>query len=239
MQIAFAGTVPKSWDYPEANEDCFVIREDTGRIVVSDGASESFDSKAWARLLSDQFIDNPAISSDWVSKASAQYAASYDLTNLSWSKQAAYDRGSFATLLGIEINQLTNWLEVIAVGDTLAILVDSGQIVASWPYITAEQFDERPLLFSTDSHLNDFVAQQGFYLRHQVSWDLQSLSSPVLLCMTDALGQWALRSASSGDSAWQRLLDIDTVEALSDLVLSERNEKRMRVDDSTLVVVRF
>lgn len=239
MRIAFAGTVPKSTDYPDANEDCFAISEDSARIVVSDGASESFDSKAWARRLVEQFIDNPEISPAWVAKAVSGYAASYDPASLSWSKQAAYERGSFATLLGVEINQSSGWLEIIAIGDTLAMLVDEQSIVSSWPYTTAEQFDERPALLSTNPALNSFVGELGFYQRHQISWDLQPRTTPILLCMTDALGQWALRMALSGDGAWTRLVGIDSVDALSELVITERAAKRMRIDDSTLVVLRF
>lgn len=239
MQISFAASFAKAPEYPEANEDCFLINSKDDRIVLCDGASESFDSRTWAQLLAQKFSDDPAINTTWVSNAVREYNAKVNIQTLSWSKQAAFDRGSFATLLAVEINRARNSIEILAVGDSIAILVKNNQIVASWPYTRPEQFDEHPSLLSTISELNNFVSEEGFYLAHQVNWDINLNSPPVLLCMTDALGQWVLRMASEGNDIWKQLLILDSPEQLSDLVITQRVEKKMRTDDSTLVVVRF
>lgn len=239
MRISFTGSVPKTEDFPDTNEDCFLIDGDQNRVVLCDGASESFDSKTWARNLAQMFMDDPAITPEWVDKVIASYSATYDVQALSWSKQAAFERGSFSTLLGVEVNKETGWIEIFSVGDSIAILVDDEQIAASWPYTTPEQFDERPSLLSTIPHLNEFVGQAGFYLQRQVSWTLEHRRQPVLLCMTDALGQWTLRMVRENNDAWKRLLYLQSVAELSSLVQEERAAKRMRTDDSTLVVIQF
>jgi hypothetical protein len=56
--------------------------------------------------------------------------------------------------------------------------------------------------------------------------------------MTDALGEWALRYLDSMNSL-ARLSALDSEESLCNLVLAERAAKRMRVDDSTLIVFSF
>ncbi len=57
--------------------------------------------------------------------------------------------------------------------------------------------------------------------------------------MTDALGEWALKQALSGSNGLMELLSVETEEHLAELVLRERTTKRMRVDDSTLLVLSF
>src|SRR5690242_19769978 len=104
MHVSFTGSFPKTQDYPDANEDCFVITDDQLCIALCDGASESFDSKTWARSLADRFVANPLVDTNWVQEAVDSYRSQYDWNALSWSKQAAFDRGSFATLLGVEVN---------------------------------------------------------------------------------------------------------------------------------------
>ena len=56
FRILFDGTVAKHLDAPDDNEDAYRIAQDRGRVVLSDGASESFDASSWANLVVDQFI---------------------------------------------------------------------------------------------------------------------------------------------------------------------------------------
>ena len=102
MKILFAGQVPKDLSFPDTNEDAYEIAPDAGKIAMSDGASESYDSRAWARLLACRFVENSQIDHRWLAEAITEYTTRVDYASLSWSKQAAFERGSFATLLGIE-----------------------------------------------------------------------------------------------------------------------------------------
>ena len=53
--------------------------------------------------------------------------------------------------------------------------------------------------------------------------------------MTDALGEWALRSLAAGEPKWSLLLSISDTCELEELVMVERAAKRMRIDDVTLL----
>lgn len=239
MRVIFCGQVPKDPNYPEANEDAFEIGLSADRLAISDGASESFDSKTWAKLLVDNFTSSPEINSDWLSKVVRQYNECYDLTTLSWSKYAAFERGSFATLLGVEAFLDHSSLDVLSVGDSLAVLLSGSKMVDSFPYKDARQFQQRPELFCTNPSHNGFVGEADFFSRHQKTWDLRKLDDPVLLCMTDALGEWALRMEQDGSPQWETLLSIRDVDQLQAIVSIERENRRMRVDDVTLVAIDF
>jgi len=220
-------------------EDAMAFSTGNGRIAISDGASESFDSKTWAELIVESFVVDSSISKTWLVTLVNQFVANFDLSSLSWSKAAAFERGSFATLLGIEYFKDLNDVEVISVGDCLAVLLDGIDAVKTYPYHSAAQFQQRPNLFCSRLADNKFFQDPNFYTDHQTTWSLNNLKNPSILFMTDALGEWALRKAADGSPQWEFLLGISNTEKLVDLVVSERESRSMKVDDVTLVSISF
>lgn len=237
MQAVFSGSFPKDLSFPDENEDSFATALERGRIALSDGASESFDSKTWSNLLVSHFIDQPSLDADWLREAISDYERHFDLASLSWSKHAAFNRGSFATLLAIEYSVSTISIEVLAVGDTLAVLLDDTEFVTSFPYVSANEFQQRPELLSTNADLNGFIEAPDFFLKRRTTWPINKLTKPVVLCMTDALGEWALRGSECGRPVWRDLSAVSNSLDFAVLVNSGRHFRNMRIDDSTLLRV--
>lgn len=239
MKLEFSGTVPKDPEYPEANEDKFAFSNDGRRLALCDGASESYNSKLWADLLAAEFITDPKVTPEWMASVLAGYVAAHDFHSMSWSKQAAYEKGSFATLIGVEHFEEHQTVDILAIGDSIIMLVDGGKLIRAWPFDNPAKFEERPTLLATFPAYNDFVSGSGFWTQHGKTFYLEKLTQPKLLCMTDALGEWALKQALANDTGFNELLSLQTEEQLAELVLKERAEKRMRIDDSTLLVLSF
>ncbi|MGE4969207.1 hypothetical protein [Yersinia enterocolitica] len=237
MKLEFSGAVPKDPECPEENEDKFAFSEDGRRLALCDGASESFNSKLWAELLARKFIADPKVNPEWVTSALAEYSAAHDFPSMPWSKQAAFERGSFATLIGVEQFEEHQTVEILAIGDSITMLVDCGKLIRAWPFDDPEKFKERPTLLATLSDHNNFVSGSNFWTLHGKTFYLGKLTQPKLLCMTDALGEWALKQALAEDSGFIELLSLQTEEQLTELVLRERVAKRMHIDDSTLLVL--
>ena len=97
-RLPLAFSVPKRED--QHNEDSF-YRSSKGVYALSDGASVSFDSASWARILVRRYTRNPEFTREWLSAAIAEFRELYDRDSLPWMQQASFDRGSFASLLGI------------------------------------------------------------------------------------------------------------------------------------------
>ncbi|HDU4641358.1 TPA: hypothetical protein RFT53_002669 [Klebsiella aerogenes] len=239
MKLEFSGTVPKDPLCPEANEDKYAFSGDGRRLALCDGASESFNSKLWADLLSRKFITDTEVNPDWITSAMAEYSAAHDFPSMSWSKQAAFERGSFATLIGIKEFEEHQSVEILAVGDSITLLVDGEKLIRAWPFDNPIKFKERPTLFATLPTHNNFVGGNCFWTIHGKNFYLEKLIQPKLLCMTDALGEWTLTQAQAKGSGLIELLSLQTEEQLVELVLRERAAKRMRIDDSTLLVLSF
>jgi hypothetical protein len=220
-------TVEKADGYP--NEDHSAISRRHGVSALSDGASVSFDSAAWAKILVHQYASNPRFDRGWVNDAIAKFAELYDRDTLPWMQQASFDRGSFASLLGVR-HVGAGMVSVLAVGDSLAVLCNGDQILSSVPYTTPAEFEQRPQLLSTNTADNAFVEDI-----EPVPWNLRMYDNPALLCMTDALGQWVLAHRDEKPSPIARLRNLKSLRAFKRFVTRERKAGLLRRDDTTLL----
>ncbi len=236
LRILFAGTVAKHHDSPEDNEDAFRSAPERGRVVLSDGASESFDARGWANLLVDRLIDTDP-SDETMLQCIDAYAQLHDPDTLSWSKTAAFARGSFATMVIAQDDPDRRAVTVSALGDSLAVWTDGVMLLYTAPYAHADQFSEKPTLISTRPELNQQSDGSESNEWTHATWQYEDQGYRVLLCMTDALGAWLLRHEEAVDaSALERLHAIREVSELVDLVESERASGALRRDDSTLII---
>jgi hypothetical protein len=235
MRIVFKGVVPKELEHPDTNEDALSIKKNV--VALSDGASESFDAKSWARILVRNYVNRENFNESWLLGAIAEYSSLHDRGKLSWSKQASFDRGSFATLLGIEQYVESNSVRVLALGDSLAVLISNGRLERSYPYSSSEDFNQNPALISTNQSDNDFINNQNFLSNHSVTWDIQHLDHPFVLCMTDALGQWFLKTYPLEPTILESLLSFRSESDMQEFIAALRRDKAIRTDDTTLLVI--
>lgn len=218
----------------QRNEDRWHFSADGSVWAVSDGASVSYDSGPWAEVLVRRFVAEPNVSAQWLTDAVAEYERSYDREAMEWMKQAAFDRGSFATLLGGFVPTDKDSVRLFAIGDTIAALIDGSRVVSTFPYVQPEQFDSAPQLLST-SRIENRLLDDEAIADAWLEIDLSNLATPVVVLMTDAIGRWLLDEPSS--DRVQTLLSFTSDQEFSDFVVSERTAGRLRRDDSTLVVV--
>lgn len=234
LQISLFASVPKDFERPELNEDAWAQDEAQTCFALSDGASESYDSRVWAQLLVAKYASNPNFLPSWVDEVAAKYSQQVDFESLSWSKQAAFERGSFATLLGLQLAANGREVEVLAIGDSLACHLRNGTLLATFPYSTAEEFDARPALLSTLPSKNAFLVEPDFFARNTArTWAVEQ--GDVVLLVTDAVGQWLLRELASEPGSLPAVEALRTEADLTELVRRMRAEHRMRYDDSTVL----
>lgn len=237
MQILFHGTVAKHTECPEDNEDVYLSAPARGRVVLCDGASESFDASSWATLLVEQTLRD-GLSLDSLQRCEEGYGLVHDPAALSWSKEAAYKRGSFATLVFAQDHPDRHVVEVAAIGDSLAVWSDGTAVIATTPLTRSEQFEEKPFLLSSHAGSNVPPCNEDPDPWTTTKWTYGEQGYRLLICMTDALGAWLLRHQERDDAtAIERLLGIRDLGELVQLVDSERAAGTMRRDDTTLIIV--
>lgn len=226
MRVLHRWTMGKQVAEPHLNEDATACANVKGVYAVSDGASESFASRRWARVLVARYVRRPVIDEVWVAQAIGAYRVGFDRAAMPWSAQAAFDRGSFATLLGLQLGP--DGVSILGIGDSLAVLDDGAEICATFPYSESEQFRANPLLLSTNHDENTEILGADF----TTHWRLDATSK--LFCMTDAIGAWLL---SDRPERMARLRALQTRAEFVALVEEARADGTMRRDDTTLLVI--
>ena len=234
LRLDLIASVPKDPEQQDLNEDNWAASADLMCFALSDGASESYDSKRWSEMLVTKYASNPAFLPEWVHQAIAEYNSGVDFSSLSWSQQMAFDRGSYATLLTLQLAENGAEVEILSVGDCLALHCRADHVLMSYPFKSPEQFDERPQLLSTLTDGNSFLGEANlFHKRTCKTWHI--LEGDMIYLMTDAVGQWALRVLDSLPSSVAMLSKIASYDEFAELVLRGRAEGTMKLDDSTIL----
>ncbi|MDR1975608.1 MAG: hypothetical protein LBQ18_01305 [Campylobacteraceae bacterium] len=243
MELLFCGSIPKSDDKPHENEDYYNIgiADENVRIALSDGATVSYDSKRWAKAVADYFVKRGLISNKDIDKLiKTYYSHRFDFKNLTLFQRRGLRFGSYATILGIEYDFDTNFLQIVSVGDSVAVLLDGDRFVDSFPYSLASEFRKDPKLLSTKKRHNCFFSRSKKYGKFYKVWNLNSTSAPILLCMTDALSEFAFKSYERGNKdVWQEIAGIKTMQEFKSFIEEKRRDKTMKIDDTTLICANF
>jgi hypothetical protein len=233
-RLPLAFTIPKAED--RRNEDSF-HRSAKGVYALSDGASVSFDSASWARILVRRYAQNPEFTREWLAAAIAEFRRLYDRDNLPWMQQASFDRGSFASLLGVRFVDGGRLIQVLSIGDSLAVLCDGDCVKATFPLSAASEFNRSPQLLCTNPAQNVFLDKVDIGYDLVADWTFRGLQQPALLCMTDALGHWLLSQLDRDRSPISVLREVRTPKAFARFVHEERAAGRMKRDDTTLIAL--
>jgi hypothetical protein len=152
-------------------------------------------------------------------------------------QQASFDKGSFASLLGVRMADGGRAIQVLSVGDSLAVLCDGDRIKATFPLSSAAEFTQSPQLICTNPTHNAFLDKMDFAYDLVADWSFRGLEQPALLCMTDALGHWLLSQRDRDSSPISVLRRLRTPGAFARFVREERAAGRMKRDDTTLIAL--
>lgn len=233
-------------------EDAYAVDPNGRRVAISDGASDSFESRSWAQLLSDAFVQappelTPEAFSTWLKGLARAWNASIDWSELAWyAEQKAREVGGLATFLGLCIDEETNGSQngsnkkwrAIAVGDACMIQVRGNKVLEKFPVSDAESFGDTPALVSTILHHQEQLVEAGLSIK-KGSCEIGDL----FILATDALAEWLYRVISyEGEErhlpTWDQIVKLISFD-FSTLVCLLRATGALHNDDSTLVLVRI
>jgi hypothetical protein len=218
------------------NEDRY-HRSAKGVYALSDGASVSFDSKSWAAILVRRYARKPEFTREWLAAAITEFGKLYDRESLPWMQQASFDKGSFASLLGVRVIDGGRLIQVLSIGDSIAVLCDGDRIEATFPISAASEFTRSPQLLCSNPAGNAFLNQVDMSYDLVADWSFCGLAQPALLCMTDALGHWLLSRRDQAPSPISLLRKVKTADAFARFVREERSAGRLKRDDTTLIAL--
>jgi len=223
------------------------------RFAIADGASTAYLSGLWATVLVDgfgsydeditneKFLDlirtliidenwNPRLS-DYIKKRETEGKP------LSWYDEMALQQGAASSLLEIsfslEEGKIKDKFSALAVGDSCMFQVRENEIITKFPLSSSSDFDNSPLLISSDPNRNEHLLEKISYLEDQ---DLKS--NDKILLMTDALSSWFFQECEKGNNPEEIISEHISDKKRFEIWIDElRENKLIRNDDVTLLIL--
>jgi hypothetical protein len=236
-----------------------VVRDGTAtprraRFVVLDGATGAYDAVRWVDQLVQSFAPQaggdpssagprlePAAMRAWFAEMQDQWASDVrDFDSIIEERKFA-EVGSFATLLGFEIDSLDSpepYWRAVALGDTVLFHVRAGRMIAAFPPMGPDDFGTRPDGVHTSRASLDRMTARLLTGGGVLAAD------DFLFAATDAMAQWILRTIERDEAkVWDTLTTLAHPDVFARLVEDQRREqnsiKRMKNDDVTLMRLRM
>jgi hypothetical protein len=250
-------SISKIGENDDDNKDSVTYSEKFNRFALSDGVSGASYSREWAHLLTTGFVKNPFVKNDfdiksWITPLQIAWYNTVPWESLQSKSTPEYmlrkaEDGGAATFLGglfFTINEKTI-LKICALGDTNLFLVRGNENILSFPLTVSEEFGIDPdMFFSLPKDVNDPTSSQvGKLLYTEI--DIQK--DDLLICASDSISNWYVDSLknpfykSDGTAIlpWIKLEQISSKDEFRNFITEKVNCKKMKNDDSTLLILRF
>jgi serine/threonine protein phosphatase PrpC len=152
-----SATLPKRGNKAEENEDAVAAAPDSLRFAVSDGASEGWESGAWATRLGSAFLRSPPAPpefSQWLTEVRENWTPPPLAVSAPWYASMKQEQGSFATLIGLELRRSNDsgWAwKAVAVGDSCLLHIRGEELKTAFPLTSPKAFSNRPVLIASSA----------------------------------------------------------------------------------------
>jgi hypothetical protein len=239
-------TLAKDPEHTEGFQDACCLDAERHVAAIADGVSSALFSGPWAVILADAAVaDGPDPRNGeqfaaWLRQQRLRWQAGIDTTSLAWFQKAKLPQGAFSTLLCVrilpgDVAQSGSFggyrLSAFAAGDSCLFQVRGGELVRSFPLERAEQFEADPIVLGSIDLKRDHLLEFAF---------LEEMCYPgdeLVLC-TDAVAEWAARGYESGDPpVWADFWKMSEGDWQSGVAWL-RQERQMRIDDATMLIIR-
>lgn len=228
-------------------EDAIGVGIANRRFCVTDGATEGFDSRYWARLLARGWVSSfrPIITTEqfepWLFDLGCRFKKRWGNKQLSWYAEEKADAGAFAAFIGLSFFDSGDELywKAIALGDSCLIVRRDNSLLEAFPLSDPNSFGYHPQLIPSNPTMQARAVEKLVCKNGRVE-----LGDAYLL-LSDAVAAWYL-SAFNSDRAtaleFERLLkESQTLtpeeSPLAAFIQSQRDEKRMRNDDVAAIAI--
>jgi hypothetical protein len=246
----FSATLQKNGNQISENEDKYAPTLSNGayfhtkefRCAISDGATESSFSQIWADHLVNEYINAKFHdSSGFIADAKRKWNGDVSRIEHTWASQEKIKNGSFATLVGFNINAddreniypLGGKWKAIGIGDSCLFQFREEKSIQIIPIQNLSDFHNRPALLGTGLATEKY-SENIFY----GYWK----SGDDFFLMTDALAEWAISNMRFGKNVSGILKDKLTRKSRENLFSEWINTLRFRHeiknDDTTVIWVK-
>lgn len=224
-------------------QDRFAINPDNRTIAVSDGISQSLNSKIWADILTKEFVKQPwginetdnfasvheKFSQEWKSSVeNIQSSLSVAARNYT-ERMLAEGKSAGATFLGVQFDGL-KWNGTV-LGDSCLIEIRDNEIFEIYTSQEGRHFNFTPDYYDSDPN------KPGNGKEKQICGELAL--GITLLLVSDPFSDLFAENRAKSSGYIKELRELKTHEEYISLVDRWRKEYRMHNDDSTIVIIEY
>jgi protein phosphatase 2C-like protein len=232
--------LPKLGHEPSECEDAIAVDTQNWRFAVADGATEAFDARNWAQRLAQNWVQNQSASTleefrEWVTAEGRELRDSWNGLSLSWYSEEKARTGSFAALVGVELDLKTDepsW-KAIALGDACLLHCRQETLLKSLPLCCSESFSSAPVLVPSDSTMYE-ACMKSVVIDTGICE-----SGDVLLLLSDGVASWTLERFEKQEFTPSDFFGTKEDDELKEFFDEERLAGRMRNDDIAVLRIEI
>ena len=237
--------IPKDPARPEENQDAWAVDDTRALAVVADGVASAIFSKQWAEVLTEAVIHRPPVPeqpefADWLAACRKRWDETIDTTGLAWFQKAKLPNGAFSTLVWAQVAPAepgsgagfgAQRLYARAIGDSCLLHIRHGELLRSFPVESAAEFETNPMALGSVDLGRDEALDFA-------TLDVHCYIDDTIILCSDAVAEWLYRGIESGSSpSWEKLWEMDEQQWFRH-VDGLRQQRHMRYDDATLLLLR-
>jgi hypothetical protein len=236
--------VPKNGSTVRECEDSIGMARGRMKFCVADGATEAFDSRHWARLLTKRWslgaktVISAEEFAEWLPAIGERFHSRWEGKPLPWYSEEKSRGGAFAAFAGLAFESdgpNLRWAAASLGDSCLFRLTADGVLSGTIPDITAIGSHCRPVLVPSRRNL------QADALRHLASGAGEASNGDVFLLLTDAIAAWYARMLESDPDlarSFDAMVSGACYSEVEDLIRRERERGTLQNDDVAAVRVQ-
>jgi len=219
-------------------------------FAIADGATQSFYSSIWSKLLVDYFCENPQIDKNnwqewlkpiqekWLEEVREKLAIAKTCDNTAWIEiHNGLNRFESATSTFIGLQFIENQAKISIVGDSCLFIFQGNQhqLIQTHLLQNSTDFNNRPGYFGSRSKNNDYNPK---FLDIELKYEQHSDKLYFVLA-TDALAEYIFKYTEQQRDILTTLLKINTEQEFENFVAFARHDDtiKMKNDDVTLMIL--
>jgi serine/threonine protein phosphatase PrpC len=245
----FSDRTHKEMETISGCQDNFSCNEAKNCFAIADGATQSFYSSIWSKLLVDYFCENPQIDKNnwqewleliqqkWLEEVKAELEKAKSGNNFAWIEiYNGLERSKSATSTFIGLQFIENQAKISIVGDSCLFIFQGNQLIQNYLLKKSTNFNDRPGYFGSRSKNNDDYEPK--FLDIELKYKQHSDKLYFVLA-TDALAEYIFKYTEQQRDILTTLLTINSEQEFENFVKSARQDDtiKMKNDDVTLMIL--
>lgn len=242
----FSDRTHKEMETISGCQDNFSYNEAKNCFAIADGATQSFYSSIWSKLLVDYFCENPQIDKNnwqewleliqqkWLEEVKAELEKAKSGNNFAWIEiYNGLERSKSATSTFIGLQFIENQAKISIVGDSCLFIFQGNQLIQTYLLKKSTDFNNQPEYFGSRSKNNDDYEPE--FLDIELKYKQHSDKLYFVLA-TDALAEYIFKYTEQQRDILTTLL---TIQEFENFVKSARQDDtiKMKNDDVTLMIL--